>query len=337
MRVLVTGGNGFLGRAIVEELVARGHEVTSGARRAQPEIAALGARTVALDLLELDSVRNAVAGHEAVVHAAALTGVWGRRADFLATNVDGTRRVLAACVEQGVARLVYTGSPSACFDGRDHVEAMNDLPYARRFLSPYPESKAVAEAEVLSANGRSGLLTTALRPHLIVGARDPHLVPRLLARARAGKLRVVGDGANVVSLCHVRNAALAHALALERLDATARHAGRAYFVAQAESVELWPWIARLCAAVGAPGPSGRVALPVAYAAGAACELAWTLARRASEPPMTRFVALQLARSHSYALAPLQRDLGYAETVSLERATDELARAFSPAAARPTPS
>ncbi|MBM3976405.1 MAG: NAD-dependent epimerase/dehydratase family protein, partial [Planctomycetes bacterium] len=175
MRVLVSGGNGFLGRAVVEELIARGHDVTSGARRPQPEIAALGARTVALDLLDLDSVRNAVAGHEAVVHTAALTGVWGPRADFLATNVDGTRRMLSACVEQGVARLVYTGSPSACFDGRDHVDAGNDLPYARRFLSPYPESKAVAEAEVLAANGRAGLLTCALRPHLIVGARDPHL------------------------------------------------------------------------------------------------------------------------------------------------------------------
>lgn len=332
MRVLVTGGNGFLGRAVVEELVARGHDVTSGARRAQPEIAALGARTAALDLLDLDSVRNAVAGHEAVVHVAALTGVWGPRADFLATNLDGTRRVLSACVEQGVARLVYTGSPSACFDGLDHVDAANDLPYARRFLSPYPESKAAAEAEVLGANGRNGLLTCALRPHLIVGARDPHLVPRLLERARARRLRIVGRGDNVVSLCHVRNAALAHALALERLDATARHAGRAYFVVQREPVALWPWIARLCAAVGAPGPRGRVALPIAYAAGAACELAWRLARHASEPPLTRFVALQLARSHSYALAPLERDLGYAEAVSLEQATAEIIRA----AARPTP-
>ncbi|TAJ21248.1 MAG: NAD-dependent epimerase/dehydratase family protein [Planctomycetota bacterium] len=328
MRVLVTGGNGFLGRAIVEELVARGHEVTSGARRAQPEIEALGARAVQLDLAELDSVRNAVAGHDAVVHAAALTGVWGPRAAFVETNVLGTRRVLQACVEQGVARLVYTGSPSACFDGRDHVDASNDLKYARRFLSPYPETKALAEAEVLAANGRLGLLTCALRPHLIVGARDPHLVPRLLARARAGRLRIVGRGDNEVSLCHVRNAAVAHALALERLDASARHAGRAYFVVQREPVRLWPWIARLCSAVGAPGPRGRVPLGVAYAAGGACELAWKVARRASEPPMTRFVALQLARSHSYSLAPARADFGYEEVVSLEEATAELARAFA---------
>jgi nucleoside-diphosphate-sugar epimerase len=325
MRVLVTGGNGFLGRAVVEELLARGHAVTSGARRAQPEIEALGARTVALDLRELDSVRNAVAGHAAVVHSAALTGVWGRRADYVETNVLGTRRVLQACIEQGVERLVYTGSPSACFDGRDHVRAGNDLPYARSFLSPYPETKAVAEAEVLLANGRLGLLTTVLRPHLILGARDPHLVPRLLARARARRLWIVGRGENEVSLCHVRNAAVAHALALERLDSGARHAGRAYFIAQQQPVVLWNWIAELCAAVGVPGPRRRLSLPFAYAAGALCEGVWTVLRRTQEPPLTRFVALQLARSHSYALEPAQADFGYAEVVSLADATAEVVR------------
>jgi nucleoside-diphosphate-sugar epimerase len=320
MRVLITGGNGFLGRAIVAELLARGHQVSSASRRPSPELARLGVRTLTCDVRNVAHVDRAVQGHEAVVHAAALTGFHGVRADFVRTNVDGTRHVVEACRRNGVPRLVYTSSPSVCFDGRSHRQADESLPHARRFLAAYPETKALAERAVLAANGKD-LATLALRPHLVLGPGDANLLPRLAERARAGRLCVVGNGRNEVSFTWVENAAAAHADALERLSPGAPCAGRAYFVAQKEPVQLWPWLAELFTRAGVPPPKGRVPLALAYAAGILCELFH--ARRAAEPPMTRFLALQLATSHSYDVAALERDLGYRERVSTAEATERL--------------
>src|SRR5262245_43319645 len=257
VKVLVTGGNGFLGRAIVTELKRRGHAVSSASRRPSRELDALGVRTFTCDLRNREHVERAVAGQEAVVHAAALTGLAGARADFVRTNVEGTRFVIDACRAGGVARLVYTSSPSVVFDGRDHRRADESLPYARRPLAAYPATKAAAEREVLAAND-ARLATLALRPHLVLGPGDPNLMPRLVARARAGKLAIVGRGDNEVSFTWVENAAAAHADALERLEPGARAAGRAFFVAQKEPVALWPWLGELFTRAGIPPPRRRV-------------------------------------------------------------------------------
>ncbi len=327
MKVLVTGGSGFLGRAIVAELLARGWEVSAASRRPSAELEALGARTIAMDLGDPASVDAAVRAHDAVVHAAARTGIWGPRAEFLRTNVEGTKHVLAACRRQGVRRLVYTSSPSVCFDGRDHRRADESLPHARSFLCAYPESKALAERAVLAANGRDGLATCVLRPHLILGPGDPHLLPRLIERARAGRLAIVGDGANEVSFTWIENAAAAHADALAALEPGARCAGRAYFVAQEEPVRLWDWIGELLQGIGVPRPGRRVSRRAAYASGALCEAAWRALRRSDEPPMTRFLALQLATSHSYDVSAAKRDLGYRERVSTREASERVVDSF----------
>ena len=269
-----------------------------------------------------------------MLHAAALTGVWGPREDFYRTNVVGTRNLLAACREHGVGRLVYTSSPSVCFDGRDHRGAGDELPYAGRFLCAYPETKAQAEREALAANGRDGLATCALRPHLIVGPRDPHLVPRVIERARAGRLFVVGRGDNEVSLTWVGNAAQAHLDAAERLAPDAPHAGRAYFIGQREPVRLWDWIGELLRRIGEPPPGRRVPRALATAGGALCEGLWRLLRRPGEPPMTRFVAAQLASSHSYDMEPARRDFGYVERVGLAEATDRLVEHYRKSGGEP---
>ncbi len=320
---LVTGGAGFVGRAVVEALRAEGLGVTSASRGEHAELRALGARTVAMDLGDPDSVDAAVAGHHTVFHVAALTGVWGKVADYERTNVAGTRNLLAACRKHGVKRLVYTSSPSVCFDGADHRRAKNDLPYAREFLCAYPRTKAEAERLVLAANGDGGLATCALRPHLVFGPRDPHLVPRLLDRARKGRLAIVGGGANEVSLTYVDNAAAAHLDAARTLAPDAPHAGRAYFVAQEEPVQLWEWIDELLRAAGVPPVKRRVPAGAAYGAGAVLELVWRSLRLRGEPPMTRFVARQLATSHSYDLEPARRDFGYRERVDMNEATRRL--------------
>jgi nucleoside-diphosphate-sugar epimerase len=218
-----------------------------------------------------------------------------------------------------VRRFVYTSTPSVVFDARELENANEDTPYATRFLTPYAESKALAEREVLAANGVSGLVTVALRPHLIWGPGDPHLIPRVLARARAGKLKRVGRGVNRVSITHVVDAARAHVLALGALTSTsAPCAGRAYFI-HSQAVELWPWIERVLALNGVAPLRRSVSLRTARVAGAVLEFAWRAFGLRGEPPMTRFVAENLATSHWFDITRARRDLGYEPAFSGEAA------------------
>jgi 2-alkyl-3-oxoalkanoate reductase len=326
VKALVTGGGGFLGTALCRELRARDWEVRSISRGAHPHLAELGVEHRCADLADTGALTSAANDRGVVFHVAAMAGVWGRLEDYRRANVVGTLNVLAACREAGVPRLVHTSSPSVCFDGTDHLRAGNDLPLATSFLAHYPATKAEAEREVLAANSPE-LATCALRPHLIFGPGDPHLLPRLVERARAGRLARVGPGDNEVTLCYVENAALAHVQAAERLEPEAPHAGGAYFVGQREPVRLWEWIDELLGALGIPPVRRRLSLRTAYSLGAVLEGLWRVLRISGEPPMTRFVATQLATSHSYSMEPAERDFGYAPRVemaeALERTTEKL--------------
>lgn len=326
MKALVTGGGGFLGGAIVRRLLARGDSVTTLARSPQPGLVARGVRHVQADLADAAAVRRAAEGQDVVFHVAARTGVWGPREAFARPNVEGTEHVLDACRAVGVGRLVYTSSPSVVFDGRDHLDAGNDLPYPERYLAWYPETKAAAERRVLAANGPE-LATVALRPHLVYGPGDPSLLPRILARHRAGRLRRVGSGENLVSLTFVDNAAAAHLQAADALSPGVGWAGRPYFVNDAEPVRLWPWLDRLFAGLGLPPVRGAVPYGVARAGGAFLEAVWTVFRLGGEPPMTRFVAAQLATSHTYSLAPARAAFGYDPPVGGDEALARTVEGF----------
>jgi nucleoside-diphosphate-sugar epimerase len=328
LKALVTGGGGFLGRHLVVALLDRGDQVTSYSRGKYPALEEKGATCVQGDLSDRDALRRACRGADVVFHTAAKAGVWGDAREYWRVNVEGSRNVVAACLAAKVKRLVFTSSPSVCFDGKDHVMAGNDLPHARKFLAAYPRTKAQAERIVLSVNGSDGLATVALRPHLIVGPDDPHLVPRLVARARAGRLAIVGDGRNEVSLIWVGNAVEAHLAAADRLELGAPHAGKAYFIAQREPVVLWEWIGDLLDRLGIPRPKHRAPLAVAYSAGALLEAWWRVRGNQNEPPMTRFLALELARSHSYDMGPAERDFGYCERTAIKEATIRLVESIA---------
>lgn len=319
MNALVTGGGGFLGTALCRQLVEGGHSVRSISRSSHAQLAELGVEELRGNLDDRDALRRAMEGCDSVFHVAAKAGVWGARKEFYRTNVVGTENVLRACADAGVQRLVHTSSPSVCFDGTDHVNADNSLPLATTFLAPYPETKAQAERAALQANGPT-LATCALRPHLIFGPGDPHLLPRLVATARAGKLPRVGDGKNTVTVCYVENAARAHVQAAESLVPGAEHSGQAYFIGQEQPVVLWDWIGELLARVGAPPIRKSLSRRSAYAVGALLEVLWHGLRLPGEPRMTRFVATQLATSHSYSMEPAREAFGYAELVSLDDAT-----------------
>ncbi|MEZ4460774.1 MAG: NAD-dependent epimerase/dehydratase family protein [bacterium] len=315
MKVLVTGGGGFLGRAIVEQLLDRGDDVTIIARSDYPEIRALGAKTVQGDLADKDACAKAVDGQDAVIHTAAKAGVWGKKEDYERSNIEATRNVLNACFDKGVGRLVLTSTPSVTFDGTDAEGAGQDLPYPATFLTHYPQTKAHAEKLVLTSNGPN-LATTALRPHLIWGPRDPHLVPRVVESARKKKLKIVGDGRNRVDLTYVDNGAVAHLQALDALTShEAPNAGKPYFIADGEPVVLWEWINTLLGRLDVPPVRGHVSPDVAYKAGAVLELVYRTLRLSGEPRMTRFVAQQLSTSHWYDMEPARRDFGYTPIVN----------------------
>jgi nucleoside-diphosphate-sugar epimerase len=329
MRVLVTGGGGFLGRAVLDLCLARGYAVRSFSRTPSPPLAALGVEQHAGDLADPAAVAAAVAGCAAVFHVAAKAGVWGPWDDYFRPNVLGTQNILAACRRHSVARLVYTSTPSVVFDGASHAGADESLPYGHNFPCAYPHTKAIAEQAVLAAHSPPGLRVTALRPHLIWGVGDPHLVPRILARAH--RLRMIGSGQNRVDLTHVRHAAAAHLLAFDALaDPSHPAGGRAYFISDGAPVVLWDWINTLLRRLGRPPITRRLALPAASALGAVLETVWRiLPGLPGEPPLTRFVATELAKDHWYSIAAARRDLGYAPAPDLAPAMDALLASLRP--------
>jgi nucleoside-diphosphate-sugar epimerase len=327
MNTLVTGGTGFLGRKLVERLLAEGRRVTVLARRSDIVLEKRGVHFIRASLDDAAAVTAACAGIETVFHTAAKVGVWGRYDDFFRPNVLGTRALLDGCRAHGVHRLIYTSTPSVVYHGRDLANADESLPLTTRCPSPYPLTKAIAEREVLAANAPS-LRTVALRPHLIWGIGDPHLVPRLLDRARAGRLRIVGAGKNRVDLVHIDNAVDAHLLAEKSLAlANPPAAGRAYFITNGEPVVLWDWINELLRALGEPPVTKKISLSAASKIGAICEALWRVLPVRTEPPMTRFIAAELAKEHWFDITAARRDLGYTPRITMAAGTAELVAAL----------
>ncbi|HJT31373.1 MAG TPA: NAD-dependent epimerase/dehydratase family protein [Pirellulales bacterium] len=321
---LVTGAAGFLGLYLVEQLVARGERVRALCRRPTPELQRLGVEIVIADLRDAKATAAACQEIDTVYHAAGVAGIWGPWRHFYEINTLGTRHVIDGCVLHGVKRLVYTSSPSVTFDGRDQCGVDESAPYPRRWLCHYPHTKALAEQAVLAANGRAGLATCALRPHLIWGPRDRQLVPRLIDRARAGKLMRVGDGRNLIDMIFVENAAAAHLQAADRLALDSPVAGRAYFISQGEPVNCWRWIDELLALAALPPVKRGLSLSAAWAIGATLEAAHTVARTDTEPRMTRFLAAQLGRSHYFNIERARRDFGFAPRISTAEGMRRLA-------------
>ena len=276
---------------------------------------ALGVEVVGADLADEAAVSDAAKGCDAVIHIGAKAGIWGPYADYHQANVLGTANVIEACRRNGIQRLVYTSTPSVIHGGGDIEGVDEQAPIATHFETAYPATKAKAERRVIEANG-SELATVALRPHLIWGPGDPQLVGRILSRAKAGRLRLVGGGMKLIDSVYIDNAAHAHLLALDHLAPGSSCAGKAYFITQGEPMPQRDLINGILKAGGLPPCDKSISPKAAYAVGAAMEFIWRMLGRTDEPMMTRFLARQLATAHWYDISAARRDLGYTPLVSV---------------------
>jgi len=312
--ILVTGGGGFLGKAVVTRLLARGDRVASFSRGKYPELVEMGAEEVRGDLCDGKAVERACIGRDVVFHVAAKPPPWGRYQDYVDTNVTGTENVIAGCLKHRVGRLIYTSTPSVVFDGSDMAGVDESVPYPAVYNAHYPATKALAEKRVVKA-AQSGLRTVALRPHQIWGPGDPHFVPRLIARAR--RLKRIGDSTNRVDTTYIDNAVDAHLLAADRLSENAALSGKIYFISDGNPVSLWEMIDAILAAAGKPPIEGTISFSTARAIGAVMEFFFRVFRLPGEPPMTRFLADAVAKTHWFNIDAARKDLGYTPKVSIQ--------------------
>ncbi len=320
-RILVTGGGGFLGGAICRALLSRGDAVISYQRSPAPGLVDSGAECVQGDLLDLDRLSRTAAGCDAVIHTAGKAGVWGPYEAYHQANVIGTKNVIRACRVNNISCLVYTSSPSVVHGGSDIAGGDESLPYPERFSSPYPATKALGEQLVLAANDKR-LRTVALRPHLIWGPGDPHLLPRLMTKASRGKLSLPG-GDKLIDTIFVDNAACAHVLALEGLLRGGPCCGKTYFISNDEPLPQAEIIRGLLKAAGLEPEIKAISPTVAAVAGAVFETTWKLMRLNSEPPVTRWSAEQLSTAHWFDISAAKRDLGYVPKISINEGLEIL--------------
>ncbi len=313
-KILVTGGGGFLGHAIVKQLIKKGHSVRSFSRSRYPALDSMDIEQIQGDIGDKDTVQEACRGMNAVFHVAAKPGVWGPYSEFYRTNVTGTQNIITACKQYGISRLIYTSSPSVIFDGKDMEGVDESVPYPDKYHAHYPKTKAMAEQSVLKAT-LNGLPAIVIRPHIIWGPGDNHLIPRIIARAK--KLKIIGNGQNRVDTIYVDNAAEAHILAFEKLAEKPELSGNIYFISQDQPVLLWKMINSILAAAGLKPVKRSVPKGAAFLAGAVLELIYKAVNARNEPMMTRFVARELGTSHWFNIDAAKKDLNYSPRISIE--------------------
>ncbi len=327
MKALVTGGGGFLGSAILRRLLGRGDRVVRLARHRYDVLDTQGIEQHQGDIADLPCVLRAAEGCDIVFHLAARAGLGGPYQEYYRTNVLGTQNVVQACARQGISRLVYTSSPSVVFNGRDMEGVDESTPYPSHYDAAYPRTKALAEQCVRAANDAT-LATVSLRPHLVWGPGDNHLVPRILNRARSGRLRRIGRHSPLIDSTYIDNAADAHVLAADLLAPGSAVAGKVYFITNGEPLPLWDLVNRILATADLGPVTRSVPFVLAYLAGWVLEKTAALLRAKYEPIMTRFLARELSTAHWFDISAARRDLGYEPKVSIDEGLRRLAAHLS---------
>ena len=317
MKILVTGGKGFLGSSIVHRLLELGHQVETLSRSTGSKKNST-VKHHQLDLSKKVLNLEQFKGIECIFHTAAKAGIDGRYNDYYTANYLGTKNILNLAKDIGVKYFIYTSSPSVVFSGKPISDGNEKLSYVSNRVSPYSHTKALAEEAVLHANNNT-FLSTSLRPHLIWGENDPHLLPKVISRHKNGKLKIVGEGNNQVDLTHIDNVVHAHILAFDALLEGYPLGGKAYFISQNEPVKLWDWLNSIFRALNLDPIYNKISFPKAYCAGAFLEILWKILRLKNDLPMSRFVACQLAHDHWFSTESAKSDFGYEPIISMSEA------------------
>ena len=321
-RVLITGGGGFVGKALLELLRKKNVECAVLGRNSYPELQSLKIKCFRGDICDKEFTLSTIKDFDVVFHVAALAGIWGKKDHFYNINVVGTENIIEACLQNGIPAMVYTSTPSVVFSGNDILGSDESLPYSEHFLCEYARTKVIAEKTALSVD-QTLLKTCAIRPHLIWGPGDPHLIPRLIDRGKKRSLKIVGDGENMVDITYIENVAIAHFLAAKDLLTTGNSSAKPYFIGQERPVKLWEWINELFRALDISPVEKKISLSAAYNAGRILETVHKLIIPNKEPVMTRFLAEQLAKSHYFSHQAAYQDFGYTPLISIEEGMDRL--------------
>ena len=326
MKVLITGGAGFLGSSLALKLLDLGYEVTILGRQSYPKFEKIFS-CIKANIQDLYTITKSIEGQEIVFHTASTPGIWGDYNDYYDTDVQGTKNVILACQKNKVKKLIYTSSPSVIF-GQNDLEGVDEKsPYPDEYLCHYSKTKAIAEKMVVDANGLEGLATVCIRPHLIWGPGDPHLLPRIVKRAKDKKLIRVGEGTNLVDMIYIDNAVEAHIKVLEKLEINSRVAGKCYFVSDDKPILLWDWIELVLSELNLPGITKKVSFKYAFFLGRMLELFYKVFCIKKEPLMTKFLATQLAKSHYFDITQSKKDFDYKPIVTNEEGIKRLVKDY----------
>jgi 2-alkyl-3-oxoalkanoate reductase len=324
MRVLVTGASGMYGGGVARALVGRGDEVTVFQRR---PAARAGARELLGDVTDPSAVARAVDGQDAVVHLAARVSVVGEWPAFEQVNVTGTSTLLDAAREAEVGRFVFVSTPSVAHRGEPLVGAPAEPADPDHARGHYARSKAMAEQLALAADrgeAERGMAVVAVRPHLVWGPGDTQLIGRIVERARNGRLALIDHGAALIDTTYLDNAVDATVAALDRAETI--H-GRAFVISNGEPRTVREILTEVCRAAGIAPPRRRVPFRLAHLGGAAAEALWRRLGREDDPPMTAFLAEQLATAHWFDQRETTNALAWTPRVSLDEGFDRLAQSY----------
>ena len=319
---LVTGGSGFLGAAIARALKARGDQVI--VLDLAPECPVEGVDYRRVDITDKAGVIEACRGVDTVIHNASIVHTKQNKQDVVwAVNLGGTENMLEAARHNGVLRFIYISSGSVVYEGKDIENGDETLPYSSVSQAPYADSKIAAEKLVLAENGKGGMATCALRPHVVFGPGDNRFMPTLLAKGRNGQLRVqIGRGVWLSDYTYVTNMTDAvlladEALAKDGLNSVA--AGQAYFITNGEPMPFWDFIRKVAARLGFPPVKYTAPKSLVYAIAAIKEGIDTLKGGTlnAEDGLTRFAIRYMCTHHYFSIEKARRELGYNPAVSVE--------------------
>ena len=328
MKILVTGGGGFIGKALVIKLLEEGHEVSSLSRGTYPDLIKAGVNIIQVDLNDKSSLFEAFQNHSVVFHIAAKAGFWGSYSEYYRTNVLGTLNVIDACNHNGISHLIYISSASVVFDG-NNIEGGNEkIPYPEKPLSHYTATKAIAERAVLNAHS-AGLKTISLRPHLVWGPGDRHILPRIIAQAKSGKLRIIGKGKNIVDTTYIDNFTQAQLCALKAVKDNPEAWGKSYFISDNDPVELWPMLNRLLVSSGIDPVKKRISSAMAMKTASLLEREHKYLKLNKPPRITRFLVHELASSHWFDISLAKKTLAYEPLVSIDEGLATMAKSSLP--------